>query len=158
MGCKQSSEPTSGPDYTPQIERNLKDSEKTSKTAKKLLLLGTGSSGKSTLFKSLKIITNDTNVQTEQSESRHVIRQNCVAGILTLLKKSQELYDADPHANEGCLVKMQDNIVEAIQLVVNYGSESFSDVLDDEEVQQLGLCLSPFNEREFASMGMRHIA
>jgi len=138
MGCKQSSEPTSGPDYTPQIERNLKDSEKTSKTAKKLLLLGTGSSGKSTLFKSLKIITNDTNVQTEQSESRHVIRQNCVAGILTLLKKSQELYDADPHANEGCLVKMQDNIVEAIQLVVNYGSESFSDVLDDEEVQQLG--------------------
>jgi len=102
------------------------------------LLLGTGSSGKSTLFKSLKIITQDQNVLTEQTESRHVIRQNCVAGVLTLLKKSQELYDANPEANARCLVTMEDRIVEAIQLVVNYGSESFSDVLDYEEVQQLG--------------------
>lgn len=115
-----------------------RDQEKVSKTAKKLLLLGTGSSGKSTLFKSLKIITKDQNMVTEQTESRHVIRQNCVAGILTLLKKSQELYDADPQQNAQCLVTMEDRIVEAIQLVVNYGSESFSDVLEYEEVQALG--------------------
>ena len=122
------------------IDNYQRDQEKVSKTAKKLLLLGTGSSGKSTLFKSLKIITKDQNMVTEQTESRHVIRQNCVAGILTLLKKSQELYDADPQTNALCLVNMEDRIVEAIQLVVNYGSESFSDVLDFEEVQQLGPC------------------
>jgi len=120
------------------INKYQNEQERVSKHAKKLLLLGTGSSGKSTLFKSLKIITQDQNVHTEQTESQHVIRQNCVAGILTLLKKSQELYDANPEANSKCLVNMEDRIVEAIQLVVNYGSESFSDVLDFEEVQQLG--------------------
>eukprot|EP01083_Nonionella_stella_P009397 27105_1 len=117
---------------------SMKSAERLNKQAKKLLLLGTGSSGKSTLFKSLKIITKDQNMETETTEARHVIRQNCVAGILTLLKKSQELYDENPEQNGCCLVNMDDEIVSAIQLVVNYGSESFSEVLDYNEVSELG--------------------
>ena len=76
------------------------------------------------------------------SQSRHVIRQNCVAGILTLLKKSQELYDTDPIANGPCFFsqKMVLSLVDAIQLVVNYGPASFTQELDHEEVEQLGLC------------------
>jgi len=120
------------------ITSKLKTTERLNKQSKKLLLLGTGSSGKSTLFKSLKIITKDQNMDTETMESRHVIRQNCVAGILTLLKKSQELYDHDREANKKCLVNMDDEIVVAIQLVVNYGGENFSEMLDYEEVEELG--------------------
>jgi len=120
------------------ITKKLQTTERLNKQAKKLLLLGTGSSGKSTLFKSLKIITNDQNMDTETIESRHVIRQNCVAGILTLLKKSQELYDSDPEGNSQCLVTMDDEIVQYIQLVVNYGGENFSEMLDYAEVQELG--------------------
>ncbi len=88
------------------------------KQAYKLLLLDTGSSGKEDLFKSLKIITKDQHMETETTEARRVIRQNCVAGILTLLKKSQELYDENPEQNGCCLVNMDDEIVSAIQLVV----------------------------------------
>ena len=77
-------------------------------------------------------------------QCRHVIRQNCVSGILTLLKKSQALYESDPIANGPCLVNLENEIVavfvDAIQLVLNYGSESFHDELDYEEVEQLGLC------------------
>jgi len=120
------------------ITSKLKTTERLNKQSKKLLLLGTGSSGKSTLFKSLKIITNDQNMDTETMESRHVIRQNCVAGILTLLKKSQELYDHDPEGNKACLVNMDDEIVVSIQLVVNYGGENFSEMLDYQEVEELG--------------------
>jgi len=120
------------------ITKKLQTTERLNKQSKKLLLLGTGSSGKSTLFKSLKIITNDQNMDTETIESRHVIRQNCVAGILTLLKKSQELYDSQPERNSQCLVTMDDEIVQAIQLVVNYGGENFSEMLDYNEVQELG--------------------
>ena len=61
---------------------------------RKLLLLGAGSSGKSTLYKSLRI-NEQKNEDSELVESRHVIRQNIIAGTLTLLKRSQELYEMD---------------------------------------------------------------
>lgn len=143
MGCC-ASEPSTEMDAriksaNTEIGSSMKNAERLNKQAKKLLLLGTGSSGKSTLFKSLKIITKDQNMETETTEARHVIRQNCVAGILTLLKKSQELYDHNPEQNGSCLVNMDDEIVSAIQLVVNYGSESFSEVLDYNEVEELGM-------------------
>ena len=121
------------------ITSKLKTTERLNKQSKKLLLLGTGSSGKSTLLKSLKIITRDQNMDTETTESRHVIRLNCVAGILTILKKSQEIYDEDPEKNKECLVSMDDDIVVAIQLVVNYGGENFAEMLDYEEVGRLGM-------------------
>eukprot|EP01083_Nonionella_stella_P065273 170891_1 len=144
MGCCSSgAAPITEPDErgkvaNTEIGTGLKNAERLNKQAKKLLLLGTGSSGKSTLFKSLKIITKDQNMETETTEARHVIRQNCVAGILTLLKKSQELYDEKPEQNGACLVNMDEEIVSAIQLVVNYGSESFSEALEYNEVQELG--------------------
>eukprot|EP01084_Bolivina_argentea_P048372 89132_1 len=106
-----------------EIGMSMKNAERLNNQAKKILLLGAGSSGKSTLFKSLKIITKDQNMEMETTEARHVIRQNCVAAILTLLKKSQELYDENPEQNGCCLVNMDDEIVSAIQLVVKYVSE-----------------------------------
>ena len=83
-------------------------------------------------------MTNDNMDDSETRESRHVIRQDCVSGILILLKKSQELFDEDTEKNKECLVNFEDEIVSAIRLVVNYESETFSEVLDYEEVQELG--------------------
>merc|ERR1712228_351137 len=116
----------------------MKTAERVTKHAMKLLLLGTGSSGKSTLFKSLKIITKEPHMETETAEARHVIRQNCVAGILTLLKKSQELWEKNEAKNIDCLVNMDQETVDHITNVVQYGSETFSEVLDHAEVASLG--------------------
>lgn len=121
-----------------EINNTMKSNARIAKQAKKLLLLGTGSSGKSTLFKSLKIITKEPHVASDTFEARHVIRQNCVAGILTLLKKSQEMYDMDKVNNAACQVDMSENVVDNIQLVVQYGSEAFSEELDYAEVEALG--------------------
>ncbi|ETO24588.1 hypothetical protein RFI_12569 [Reticulomyxa filosa] len=64
---------------------------------KRLLLLGAGSSGKSTLFKQLKCINKKDSGEIfdslEYTEGRATIRRNCLTGILLLLKKSQELAD-----------------------------------------------------------------
>jgi len=145
MGCC-ASDPNEVKTANRDIVDQMKMDERSQKQVKKLLLLGTGSSGKSTLFKSLQIL----DAKQEQNNvadgvltgirqnTIHVIRQNCVAGILTLLKKSQELYDHDPDQNGACLVNMDDEIVSAIQLVVNYGPETFSDMVDWSEVAELG--------------------
>eukprot|EP01084_Bolivina_argentea_P281665 481961_1 len=94
---------------------------------KKLLLLGSGSSGKSTLFKQIKCIHGEGFDETELAECTHVIRQNIVAGILTILRKSQELFDRDSNKNANCGVNMDDsNICDAIQLVVDFSAESFA--------------------------------
>ena len=130
-----------------EIEQDLMNSKTQRNSAKTILLLGTESSGKSDLLKSLGIMSNERNIE-EQKEGPEStgdcceIRRNCVAAMLTLLKKSQELYDADPAANGKCLVTMKDSIAETIQMIVNYGSESFSDVSDQQEVEELGLSLN----------------
>ena len=120
------------------IKKEMIVQERKDRSIKKLLLLGTGSSGKSTIFKSLRSITGNPFEESELAESRHVIRQNCVAGILTILKKSQELYDEDNDANGACLVNMDDDIISSIQMIVNFGSESFTEALDYSAVEQLG--------------------
>ena len=121
-----------------EIKNSMKNAERQGRSEKKLLLLGTGSSGKSTLFKSL-IDIHQPFTERDCIESLHVIRQNIVAGILTLLKKSQELYEKDQSKNAPCLVQMTDDIVSAIQIIVNFGAESFTEALDYNEVQVLGM-------------------
>lgn len=145
MGCCQG-DPSTEKDprmktANKEIVNSLKYAERMNKNGNKLLLLGTGSSGKSTLFKSLKIINDESHITTETSEACHVIRQNCIAGILTLLKKSQELYEADAAENGDCLVDMTEETVQNITYVVQYGSESFSETVDDEGIAQLGVAV-----------------
>ncbi|ETO26854.1 hypothetical protein RFI_10278, partial [Reticulomyxa filosa] len=71
------------------IEQQVRDSN-----VKKLLLLGSGSSGKSTLFKQLKCISSkeidEIFKENEITEGKATIRRNCLGGTLLLLKKSQE--------------------------------------------------------------------
>ena len=133
----------------------------------RLTILGTGNSGKTTVIKSLvhtdyrgyhiaaKLIQDymppaiGTIVLSflprlsfpieEREKSRPAIRQNCVARILTLLQKSQVIYESDPIANAAYLIERRDQIVDATQLVVNHSSKSFTNVLDYEDMRRLGL-------------------
>eukprot|EP01083_Nonionella_stella_P021270 59004_1 len=90
---------------------------------KKMLLLGAGSSGKSTLFKQLKQIYKYGLDESEYLESKYVIRSNCIASILTLLKKSQVLYEMNPDLHSDCYVPLNDanqQLIHHIQTVLRF--------------------------------------
>lgn len=54
------------------------------RTAVKLLLLGTGESGKSTIFKQMQILYQDGFSEYEKTTYRHVVRRNVVESMQTL--------------------------------------------------------------------------
>eukprot|EP00485_Elphidium_margaritaceum_P009485 CAMPEP_0202703304 /NCGR_PEP_ID=MMETSP1385-20130828/16159_1 /ASSEMBLY_ACC=CAM_ASM_000861 /TAXON_ID=933848 /ORGANISM="Elphidium margaritaceum" /LENGTH=475 /DNA_ID=CAMNT_0049361131 /DNA_START=19 /DNA_END=1446 /DNA_ORIENTATION=- len=105
---------------------------------KKLLLLGSGGSGKSTiLHQILAIHGNDEHArERDYPDSRPTIRSNVVAGILLLLKKSQELHEADPSRHHDTLIALDRaehaHLLPHIKHVVRYQSIAFEqdDVLD----------------------------
>jgi len=70
---------------TREIEKNMNNQQREEKQHKKLLLLGSGSSGKSTLFKQIKRIHGVRTQEGEINESRQVIRTNLIQGMLLLL-------------------------------------------------------------------------
>jgi len=57
----------------------------------KVLLLGSGSSGKSTIFKQLQLIYGNGLTQKQITEARDAIRQNLLGGIIKLGKKSDNI-------------------------------------------------------------------
>eukprot|EP01084_Bolivina_argentea_P209417 356722_1 len=122
MGCLASSD-----QYHAEIERHLNIHDKADRVIKKLLLLGSGSSGKSTLFKQLKCIYDVGFEDTELEACRHTLRQNVIMGMLTLLRKSQELHDSNSNRYSSLKVSMDDSkTCESIQLVVEFGTETFA--------------------------------
>ena len=113
--------------YHAEIERHLNIHDKADRVIKKLLLLGSGSSGKSTLFKQLKCIYDVGFEDSELEACRHTLRQNVVMGMLTLLRKSTELFESNPEKYNKLRVDMDNqNLCDAIKLVVEFGSETFA--------------------------------
>ena len=113
-----------------------------------ILLLGSGCVGKSTIFKASQLLYNSASEEkvVHDLDGLPVIRQNCMYGLLTLLKKSQELYDMNPIKYRDCLIDLGINaqLIPDIQLLVTYGSETFT-VLEDidyNEVKELGLAMN----------------
>ncbi len=124
-----------------QVDNWLSDKQSHESRVKKLLLLGSGSSGKSTLFKQLKQIYKDDGFEdSEYVESRHIIRRNLCSAVLTILKKSQELYDSDPQKHAGCHLPINDNpspeqtddlqLLQDVRLVFLFSKETFEGVND----------------------------
>jgi len=123
MGCVCGSQDQ----YHAEIERHLHIHDKADRVIKKLLLLGSGSSGKSTLFKQLKIIYDVGFEDSELEACRHTLRQNVVMGMLTLLRKSTELFESSPERYNKLRVDMENQeLCAAIKLVVEFGSETFA--------------------------------
>eukprot|EP01083_Nonionella_stella_P071458 191950_1 len=144
MGCSHAIPLDRDSDVTNKIISNEISSytQKTRDTSYKLLLLGTGSSGKSTLFKSIRIINEGKLDHNELQNALPVMRRNCVAGILNMLKNSQKMFEKDPGQNAECVVELNDQIIGAIQIIVNFGSETFKHPLDEEELAQLSTSIS----------------
>eukprot|EP01083_Nonionella_stella_P243313 847940_1 len=106
-------------------------------TDKKVLLIGSRDAGASTLFETFKLFLEDHGVDALLTESRSVIRQNCISGILILLEQSQDLYDQDPQHNSECLVEQSEEVRNAISLIEIYESESFARYLRYKELHDL---------------------
>eukprot|EP01083_Nonionella_stella_P260410 887962_1 len=125
---------------TKNINKFLKMDHKNNMKIKKLLLLGAGSSGKSTLFRQLKCIHGPGFEASEFIESKNVIRSNCVLGILTLLKKSQELYDSNKEKHSDFYIELNQSLINDIHFILKFQAETFEedDKILSRDLLQLG--------------------
>lgn len=110
------------------IERNMSQHNNIDLQIKKILMLGSGSSGKSVLFKQLKCIQSNGFDAEELENSRHIIRQNVVAAMMKLLKKSLELYERDNERFRDCFLDFAEHeIEEAVLCVIHHANNSFEE-------------------------------
>eukprot|EP01084_Bolivina_argentea_P083330 150881_1 len=116
MGVCNSTDSPSVNSQTREIDRFLLSAHKKCSRVRKLALLGTKSSGKSTIFKQLTNVYGCGIEEDQYPIFAHKIRQNIIHAMFTLLYKSQHLYDTDPIKFKHCLIDFtNDNIYEYIQ-------------------------------------------
>ena len=137
-----------------EIERHMKEHAKRDNEIIKILLLGAGSSGKSTLFRQIECIHgDDTNYNTAMEDGRDVarffatmpsmkrtIRYNCAGALVKLLQKS-DLLSKEPYNLHECIIDFNNEEIEnAIKMVVMYAKNANheNDYDDPEELAQLG--------------------
>uniref|UniRef100_A0AAY5ECT3 Guanine nucleotide-binding protein G(i) subunit alpha-2 n=2 Tax=Electrophorus electricus TaxID=8005 RepID=A0AAY5ECT3_ELEEL len=86
MGCTVSQEDKAASERSRMIDKNLReDGEKAAKEVK-LLLLGAGESGKSTIVKQMKIIHEDGYSEDECKQYRAVVYSNTIQSIMAIIK------------------------------------------------------------------------
>ena len=125
-----------------QIKHYMDDEEANEACIIKLLLLGPGATGKSTLFKSLQIINSGKIEDGVIKIAADIIRQNIVIGIMTLVHQSHVLYSKNPEKYRACQFILPENeeerkkIETAVSVVSKYqNGASFSieiDIKDDD--------------------------
>lgn len=124
MGCALGT--NDSPDA--KITGSLNKTKDLERQVRKLLLLGPGSSGKSTLFKQIKRIHGESVQIGERNESKHVIRMNLVQGMLVLLQQAHKLYEMDSLGNNDCQINMEDiDTLNAIQQLVEFNGVTFQE-------------------------------
>ena len=119
-----------------EIERHMKEQARRDNEIIKILLLGAGSSGKSTLFRQIECIHgNDDNYNTAMEDGRDVdrffatmpsmkktIRYNCANALVKLLQKS-DLLIKEPYNLHECIIDFNnEEIQNAIKMVVMYST------------------------------------
>lgn len=86
MGCTLSAEDKAAVERSKMIDRNLReDGEKAAKEVK-LLLLGAGESGKSTIVKQMKIIHEDGYSEDECKQYKVVVYSNTIQSIIAIIR------------------------------------------------------------------------
>jgi len=73
------------------IEKELKEAKKTLDREVKLLLLGAGESGKSTIAKQMKILFKESFSEEERNSYKSIIYNNCVSSMRTIAKAANTL-------------------------------------------------------------------
>ena len=105
-----------------EIETRLTNANRDDGRVNKYLLFGTGSSGKSTIFEQLKCVYGYGFSDEEYYETIPIIRQNCVSGIITLLRKTHQHKD-----NYIDLNYVSQSVLNAIKIVANMQYNTFQD-------------------------------
>jgi len=125
------------------IELRMLEEAKRDQQSKKFLLLGIGSSGKSTVFNQLSYIyktdKKDDKVLGQPiitGQSRiNVIRENCLKTILLLLHKSAILYDKDKTKYEDCFVDTNvEQTKNSVKAIKDFPNELFDNEADATQI------------------------
>jgi len=110
MGPCSSKDVSAGEQNSKKIDDSLKKHKANASRELKLLLLGTGESGKSTIFKQMKIIHNKGYTHEEKMGMIPMIRSHCVDNVRELLSGADELGLATPELKE-----MVEQIVQGVE-------------------------------------------
>ena len=112
------------------------------KRTMRLLLLGSGHCGKSTLFRQLECIYEEGFTENEFKEVMPNIRRNCVAAIICLLKKSEQLYKMDTVHDQNCYIDLsidnenRDKLIDSIQNIALYATDTSDDYEQNPGIMQ----------------------
>ncbi|ETO10746.1 hypothetical protein RFI_26631, partial [Reticulomyxa filosa] len=127
---------------TKKIEAKIWEEKKISvENERKLLLLGTGASGKSTVFKNLRRSRGEVIAEPATTmETVWILRQTLVETMVKLLMRSKVLYEENKEQNADCLIEDSEEIIKHAQLILKtgeftYGEQSGS---SEEELVSLG--------------------
>ncbi|XP_072308801.1 guanine nucleotide-binding protein G(i) subunit alpha-2-like [Eucyclogobius newberryi] len=91
MGCTVSQEDKAAAERSKMIDKNLREDGEKAAREVKLLLLGAGESGKSTIVKQMKIIHEDGYSEDECKQYKAVVYSNTIQSIVTILKAMDHL-------------------------------------------------------------------
>uniref|UniRef100_A0A8C6U0V6 Guanine nucleotide binding protein (G protein), alpha inhibiting activity polypeptide 2a n=1 Tax=Neogobius melanostomus TaxID=47308 RepID=A0A8C6U0V6_9GOBI len=91
MGCTVSQEDKAASERSKMIDKNLREDGEKAAREVKLLLLGAGESGKSTIVKQMKIIHEDGYSEEECKQYKAVVYSNTIQSIVTILKAMDNL-------------------------------------------------------------------
>lgn len=86
MGCTMSAEDKAAMARSKMIDRNLREDGQKSSREVKLLLLGAGESGKSTIVKQMKIIHEDGYSEEECKQYKAVVYSNTIQSIIAIIR------------------------------------------------------------------------
>lgn len=86
MGCTISTEDKAASERSKMIDKNLREDGEKAAREVKLLLLGAGESGKSTIVKQMKIIHEDGYSEDECKQYRAVVYSNTIQSIMAIIK------------------------------------------------------------------------
>uniref|UniRef100_A0A672MWG6 Guanine nucleotide-binding protein G(i) subunit alpha-2 n=1 Tax=Sinocyclocheilus grahami TaxID=75366 RepID=A0A672MWG6_SINGR len=91
MGCTVSAEDKAAAERSKMIDKNLREDGEKAAREVKLLLLGAGESGKSTIVKQMKIIHEDGYSEDECKQYRAVVYSNTIQSIMAIIKAMSNL-------------------------------------------------------------------
>ncbi|KAM7006947.1 guanine nucleotide-binding protein G(i) subunit alpha-2-like [Tautogolabrus adspersus] len=91
MGCTVSQEDKAAAERSKMIDKNLREDGEKAAREVKLLLLGAGESGKSTIVKQMKIIHEDGYSEDECKQYRAVVYSNTIQSIMAIIKAMANL-------------------------------------------------------------------
>ncbi|XP_035512427.1 guanine nucleotide-binding protein G(i) subunit alpha-like isoform X2 [Morone saxatilis] len=91
MGCTISAEDKAAVERSKMIDKNLREDREKSSREVKLLLLGAGESGKSTIVKQMKIIHEDGYSEEECKQYKVVVYSNTIQSIMAIIRAMGQL-------------------------------------------------------------------